>query len=54
MAPQVEEFAFQMWYYLESIVSNQALSFPAEVLTPMFELYNDLSIIFLSNADVTR
>ena len=43
-----EQFAFQMWKYLEDMVRNKDLQFPTELLKPMFELYLDISAIHVS------
>ena len=45
---QVEQFAFQMWDYLEQMVKRKDLQFPTELLKPMFELYLDISAIYMN------
>ena len=37
-----------MWQYLEAMVANKQLEFPAELLKAMFELYLDISAIYVS------
>ena len=43
-----EQFALQMWQYLEAMVMNHKLEFPAELLKAMYELYLDICVIHLS------
>ena len=37
-----------MWQYLEAMVMNHKLEFPAELLKAMYELYLDICVIHLS------
>jgi len=49
---QVEQFALQMYQYLEALVGNTDLAFPVQLLKPMYELFLDITTIyFLPVAD---
>ncbi len=49
---QVEQFALQMYQYLDALVANSELSFPKELLKPMYELFLDITTMyFLPIAD---
>ena len=36
-----------MWQYLEAMVANKELSFPTDLLKPMFEHYLDICGIYV-------
>ena len=40
-----------MFQYLEAMVQNKELSFPSELLRPMYELYLDISTMYLNEAE---
>ena len=40
-----------MFQYLEAIVADKSLSFPRELLRPLYELYLDISSLYLQGAD---
>lgn len=52
----IEEFAHQMFQYLEELVAHKELNFPGELLKPMYELYLDISTMYVNkvnNQDTT-
>ena len=50
--PQMKDsFSKQMFQYLEAMVEDKTLSFPPDLLRPMYELYIDIATIYLNNVD---
>jgi len=51
---KVEQFALQMFQYLEALVANKELAFPPELLRPMYELYLDISAMYVNRLNEQR
>ena len=43
-----------MFQYLEALVANKELTFPPELLRPMYELYLDLSLMYVNRINEQR
>ena len=51
---QIEEFAVQMFQYIEGLVGQQDLEFPPTLLKPMYDLFLDMTAIWISDQPANR